>query len=342
MSPSNKLPVEIRREEFGSAIATSLVLTLNAELSDRYPEAGANHFRLDAHEVAEDRGAFLVAYHDGMPVGCGALRRLDAETAEVKRMYVTRQVRGRGVARAILSQLEAEAHRLGVRRMVLETGIRQPEAISLYLRTGFGRIQPFGEYTASALTLCMGKTVEIGRPRMTIATTRLVLTPLAADDAPSLLEYRSHPDVRRFQFFEPHRLEDAQQFIAACATDAPVWRQFGIRLRDSAELAGDTGYKQTMDGPRQAEFGITVAPDFQGRGIAREAASAVFDHLFRTSTVHRVFASVDPRNTASLRLLEGLGMRQEAHFRESVWFRGEWADDVIYAILRSEWNRIGT
>lgn len=53
---------------------------------------------------------------------------------------------------------------------------------------------------------------------------------------------------------------------------------------------------------------------------------------------HRVFASVDPRNTRSLALLERVGMRQEAHFRESLWFKGEWVDDVVFAILAAEWR----
>jgi GNAT superfamily N-acetyltransferase len=154
--------IEIRREEISSPVAAALILALNAELAAVYPEPGANHFRLDADEVAESRGAFFVACQDGRPVGCGAIRRLDAESAEIKRMYVERGTRGRGVGRALLAAIEAEARRLGVRSLVLETGERQTEALRLYSRAGYVEIPRFGEYVASPLSLCMRKDIGDG------------------------------------------------------------------------------------------------------------------------------------------------------------------------------------
>lgn len=149
--------IEIRREELASQVATDLISALNEELSSLYPEAGANHFRLDHEEVTEGRGAFLVAYHLDEPVGCGAIRRLGADTAELKRMFVKPTTRGLGVGRAMLEALEREALGLGVERMVLETGQRQLEAIGLYETSGFQPIPRFGEYLASPLSLCMEK-----------------------------------------------------------------------------------------------------------------------------------------------------------------------------------------
>ena len=134
-----------------------LIEALNAELSGTYPEEGACHFRLDAHEVADGQGAFLIAFRSGNPVGCGAIRRIDAQTGEIKRMYVVPQERGRGLGRAILNALEAEAQCLGVSRLVLETGVRQSEAQALYQRAGFSRIAPFGEYVGSPLSVCLAK-----------------------------------------------------------------------------------------------------------------------------------------------------------------------------------------
>ena len=93
-------------------------------------------------------------------MGCGAIRRLDADTAEIKRMYVEPGARGQGVGRAVLAALEAEGRRLGVTRIMLETGERQVEALALYSRAGFVRIPAFGEYVASPLSLCMGKEVS--------------------------------------------------------------------------------------------------------------------------------------------------------------------------------------
>jgi len=154
--------IEIRRETLHSAVARTLIGALNAELLVRYPEEGATHFRLDAEEVGTGRGAFLVAYQGGEPVGCGAVRRLDPAVAEVKRMYVVPGARGARVGAVILAALEAEARALGATWLVLETGERQPEAIALYRRAGFSVIPRFGEYVDSALSLCMGKDLGPG------------------------------------------------------------------------------------------------------------------------------------------------------------------------------------
>jgi putative acetyltransferase len=147
----------VQRVDIRSPAAGHLVEALNAELSSRYPEAGATHFRLDPEEVADGRGAFLLASRSGKPVGCGAVRRIEERTGEIKRMYVRPGERGSGVGRALLATLETEARGLGLSRLVLETGVRQPEAISLYERAGFSRIAPFGEYIGSALSVCMAK-----------------------------------------------------------------------------------------------------------------------------------------------------------------------------------------
>jgi GNAT superfamily N-acetyltransferase len=157
MNPYND--VDIRRAEITSSIVQQLILALNAELEDMYPEEGANHFRLDTEEVANGRGAFLVAYLDGQAVGCGAVRRNDPLVAEIKRMYVIPEARGRGIARHVLLALEAEARQLGVSRLVLETGLRQTAALALYRRAGFVEIPLFGEYLDSPLSVCMEKSL---------------------------------------------------------------------------------------------------------------------------------------------------------------------------------------
>jgi putative acetyltransferase len=153
-------PIEVRRGDIGSPVAADLIQALNVELSGRYPEPGANHFRLEASEVAEGQGAFLLAYAGGAAIGCGAVRRRDGDTAEIKRMYVVPHTRGRGVGHAVLMALEEESRRLGIGRIVLETGERQPEALALYARAGFERIPPFGEYIGSPLSVCMAKKIS--------------------------------------------------------------------------------------------------------------------------------------------------------------------------------------
>jgi putative acetyltransferase len=155
--------ISIRAAALVSDEAQALIAALDAELSRRYPEEGATHFRLDEAEVGPGRGAFLVAYRAAEPVACGAVRKIDASTAELKRMYVSPALRGERLGKRLLEALEAEARALGASRLVLETGTRQAVAIGMYERAGFVRIAPFGEYLSSPLSVCMEK--DLGRPR---------------------------------------------------------------------------------------------------------------------------------------------------------------------------------
>lgn len=157
--------ITISRAGLADDVSQALIRELNAELSGMYPEPGANHFGLAPEEVEEGRGAFLVLYRDGTPVGCGALRRMDAETGELKRMYVAPVARGTRLGRRLVDALEAEARALGLRRLVLETGTRQEAAIALYRATGFTQIPLYGEYLDSpATSYCMGKELSARAP----------------------------------------------------------------------------------------------------------------------------------------------------------------------------------
>jgi RimJ/RimL family protein N-acetyltransferase len=177
-----------------------------------------------------------------------------------------------------------------------------------------------------------------------ITTERLLLSRLSAADSAAVFAYRSLPEVSRYQSWEPRTLDDAVDFVAGLASvefdTLGTWFQFGIRLRDSGGLIGDLGV-HFLEDSRQVEIGITLAPVFQGRGLGTEAVIGVLDHLFGHLGKHRVVASVDPRNEPSLRLLRRVGMRQEGHFRRSLLFKGEWADDVVFAVLGSEWAERG-
>jgi len=87
----------------------------------------------------------------------------------------------------------------------------------------------------------------------------------------------------------------------------------------------------------QAEIGISLNPKYQKQGFAQEALRAIFKYLFVQLDLHRIIGSVDPRNISSATLLRRVGMRQEAHFIQSYWLKGEWTDDLVFALLRSEW-----
>jgi len=173
-----------------------------------------------------------------------------------------------------------------------------------------------------------------------LATPRLHIDDLRADDAAAFFAYRAAPEVVRYQGWFPATLDAAKVFIqeqAPWAADASGWRQRAIRLSEDGRLIGDIGVCLPVDPLAAAEFGISLDPAWQGRGLALEAMRAVFGWLFGDCGVRRVVASVDPRNAGSLALLARLGMRQEAHFREAYLLRGEWVDDVIFAMLAREW-----
>jgi GNAT superfamily N-acetyltransferase len=152
--------IDICRGTLASPDAVRLIAALNAELKATFPEPGATHFSLTGAQVEAGDGAFVVAHLDDVAVGCGAVRRLDEATAELKRMYVEPSVRGRGIGRALVEALEREARLLGMTEIVLETGTRLAAAIKLYESMGYARIPLFGEYLSSPETsLCFGKSL---------------------------------------------------------------------------------------------------------------------------------------------------------------------------------------
>ncbi|MEO6510062.1 MAG: GNAT family N-acetyltransferase [Nocardioides sp.] len=148
------------------ADAQRLVEEVQAEYVVRY--GGRDDTPIDPRAFEPPHGLFLVAYRAGVPVATGAWRRRDdveafgtRRTAEVKRMYVTPDARGTGLARRLLARLEDTAAHVGLAAMVLETGTAQPEAMALYETSGYARIESFGHYQWSPSNRCYGK--PIGR-----------------------------------------------------------------------------------------------------------------------------------------------------------------------------------
>lgn len=106
---------------------------------------------------ADDIAVFVVARRDGEALGCGGLRALEHGEGEIKRMYVTPSARGTGVATAILATLEAEARSRGWTRLLLETGVEQPDAMRFYVRERYAPIPNYGHYAESAISRCYAK-----------------------------------------------------------------------------------------------------------------------------------------------------------------------------------------
>ena len=173
-------------------------------------------------------------------------------------------------------------------------------------------------------------------------TERLVLRSFRHGDEDDVLAYRRRADVVRYMPVEP--MDDA----AACAyiderlaatTIATDSDRIILAVEHDGRVIGDVVIRVGLLADRQAEIGWAFNPDFHGRGLATEAAWELLTMAFAELRMHRVWAQLDPRNVASARLCERLGMRQEAHFRQDIWFKGEWGDTSIYALLADEWRQ---
>ena len=144
------------------ADAQRLLAELTAEITELYADLGydgTGGFALA--DVDVPRAVLVVAYANGNPVGCGALRPYQTDIAEVKRMYTVPAWRGRGVAAAVLAELERQARTFGYPIMRLETGDRQPGAIRLYERSGYRHIPTFGPYVAWSDSVCFEKPLAL-------------------------------------------------------------------------------------------------------------------------------------------------------------------------------------
>lgn len=167
--PRLRAAVRFAVESYDAPDSQRLVVALMADLDQRYagdgPAEGDNPevvglYAVRREQVTPPHGVFVVARSDGEPVGCGAARALHggpAGVVEIKRMYVVPEARRRGLSRMLLARLESESVALGYRRVQLETGLRQPEAIALYESAGYHRIASFGQYADDELSVCFAK-----------------------------------------------------------------------------------------------------------------------------------------------------------------------------------------
>lgn len=184
--------------------------------------------------------------------------------------------------------------------------------------------------------------MSIQPPFSGLETPRLRLRHFREQDLPTLLAYRNDPDVARYQSWESMTEDFGHIFISEMSESHPgmpgYWFQFAIELRATGAHIGDCALHTRGDDARLGEIGYTLAPAFQGQGLAYEATAAMLDYAFTVQHMHRISATVDVRNDRSITLLKRLGMRCEGHFLQCAWFHGEWCDEYLYAILSSEWT----
>ena len=181
------------------------------------------------------------------------------------------------------------------------------------------------------------------RPADPIETERLTLRPFSADDLEGLYAYQSLPEVARFLYWEPRTLEESRTFLrqkmmASTIEKEGDWLVLAVVWRQTGNLMGEVNLQWRSREHRQGEIGYIFNPAFHGKGFATEAAEVVLRLGFEGLDLHRVVGRLDGRNTASARVLERLGMRREAHLKQNEMVKGEWTDEVIYAMLRHEWE----
>jgi RimJ/RimL family protein N-acetyltransferase len=155
-------------------------------------------------------------------------------------------------------------------------------------------------------------------------------------DLAALHAIQSREEVARWLYWEPRTEEEVREALEAQIARPPATGvALGVELREGGELIGHVSL--TVDPEhRQGELGFVFHPDRQGRGYATEAARALLVHAFEHYRLHRVCGRLEPRNVASARVLEKLGMRREGLLLENEWVKGEWQSELIYALLARE------
>jgi GNAT superfamily N-acetyltransferase len=157
-APSRSPDFTVRALAYTDPVVRALEAELQQEYVERY--GGVDETPIDPAQFAPPDGLFLVGFVGAEPVASGGFRRHDDDAAEIKRMYVVEDRRGVGYARRLLAELETRVALAGYRRIVLETGLRQPEAIALYESSGYRPIPDFGFHAGMKLVRSFGRELE--------------------------------------------------------------------------------------------------------------------------------------------------------------------------------------
>ncbi|MFI6144505.1 GNAT family N-acetyltransferase [Streptomyces sp. NPDC051109] len=176
-----------------------------------------------------------------------------------------------------------------------------------------------------------------------VTTARLILRPFRPGDAEDVCDYQRRPDVARFMRWEPRGPQDVRVAVEQMARETELASNgdclsLAVVEPVTGTVVGQVELVLLSAEHRQGELGYVFHPAHQGRGFATEAALAVLGLGFDALGLHRVIGRCHGDNTASARLLERLGMRREARFIGTEFFKGAWRDDLVYAMLREEWQ----
>ena len=268
-----------------------------------------------------------------------------ADHAQGRRLAAAR----RAEQREELARLDLERHLIDghdLAESLLE--VDQPDL-------GEGRVRPVHEgprlcagpgtrgSPSHAPQRCQTGGVDDAQVLLPVRTKRLLLRPYADSDLDALHDIHRREDVTRYLPWGPRSIEDVRGMIERRVPLTTLNRSgdgllLVLVVAPDGPLIGDVDLQLLSREHRQGEIGYVLHPAHQGHGYATEAAEALLRIGFETYDLHRIIGKVDGRNEASGRVLERIGMRREAVFRENEFFKGEWVDEVVYAILADEWR----
>lgn len=177
-----------------------------------------------------------------------------------------------------------------------------------------------------------------------LTTDRLVLREFIESDWQAVHEYASDPEVVRYLTWGPNTEKDSRGFIQRAISyqqeNPPRNHEFAVILKKENRLIGSFGLHVSNPEYREGWIGYCFNRYFWGKGYATETARAVLEYGFCHLKLHRTFATCNPENTASARVLEKIGMQQEGYLRENLLIKGRWRDSLLYAILENEWEAL--
>ena len=181
------------------------------------------------------------------------------------------------------------------------------------------------------------------RPTFPLETERLLLRPYTVDDLDSFHAIARREDVNRYLYSEPRDRDEAREVLARVVTRTAIDDEhddllLAVLVKEAGVIVGHVTLERASREHRQGEIGYVLHPDHQGHGYATEAATMMLRLGFEGLGFHRIVGRLDARNVASARVLERLGMRREAHLRENEFIKGEWCDELVYAMLSTEWQ----
>jgi RimJ/RimL family protein N-acetyltransferase len=177
-----------------------------------------------------------------------------------------------------------------------------------------------------------------------IETDRLILRTFEKTDLDSMAEYYALPEAQRYLDWKARDRVECKVALDAMLGQITLQRPgdtltLAVVRQSDKVLVGQVSMRWSDATAAQGEVRFVFNPIYRGQGYAKESVTALIDVAFNHFRIHRIFARCDARNTRSAKLMQKLGMRLEAHYREHALFQGEWDEELHFAVLDREWKR---